>query len=217
MEPRFSDATDPVIVATLELIERTAVGETASPSEERTRLKTWIEDAEARIGRTEEWDLARYALVCWIDAALVKAQWVGSEFWNNNPLEVEYYHIRKAFTEFFKRAEEARATRKKNALEIFYLCVVFGYRGMYDPPPEERKEGERPGDFDLPNDIETWASEVRAELNLKAGRAPLDDKPRAIAGAPPLSGKSSMLTSLVLAAMLLAIPIGYLVWKQMSN
>lgn len=217
MEPAFAEAVDQVFVAALELLERISVGEAVSPADERTRMKSWIERAESMIDGTEEWELAKYALVCWIDSQMVHAPWDGAGFWDNNPLEMEFYFHRLAFTEFFVKAKRAGQMPKKNALEVSYLCVVFGFRGLYGPPPEDRAEGERPEDLDLPPDINSWAKQTATSLRVGASRSSLDFEPRPLDGAPALQGHRTMVLSLIASAIMIGLPVGLLLMKWLDK
>lgn len=217
MEPAFAEAVDQVFVAALELLERISTGEAASPAEERTRIKNWIDRAESMVPGGEEWDLAKYALVGWLDAQMVQAPWDGAIFWDDNPLEREFYYDRRAFTDFFVKAKRAAQLPKKNALEVYYLCVVFGFRGLYSIPPEARVEGERPEDLELPGDIESWARQTAAGLRIGMSRAPLDPEPRPLAGAPALQGYRNLVLSLIVTAILTAVPAGLLVAKLLQD
>ena len=212
MEPAFAEAVDQAFVAALELLERITLQEAKDPATERSQMKGWIERAEAQVVDNEEWELAKYALVGWLDAEMIAAPWEGATFWEENPLEREYYYERKAFTNFFVNARQAAQMPRKNALEVYYLCVVFGFRGLYGPPPEARADGERPEDFDLPKDIQTWASQINAQLRVGAARAPLNEEPQPIAYAPAMEGTRTLIVSIAVSAMMAAWPLGMLLW-----
>ena len=48
-----------------------------------------VDYAEAALGGGLEWELAKYALVSWIDEILVETPWSGRDWWSNNVLEVQ--------------------------------------------------------------------------------------------------------------------------------
>ena len=71
MTPKFSKAVDPVFLHVLGLLERIGRDENPSPSEERLRIRGWLDQAEGQLGHGPDWHLAKYALVSWIDDVLI--------------------------------------------------------------------------------------------------------------------------------------------------
>ncbi len=72
MTPNFSTAVDPVFQHVLGLLERIGRDETPAPSDERLRIRGWLDQAEGRLGHGQDWQLAKYALVSWIDDVLIE-------------------------------------------------------------------------------------------------------------------------------------------------
>lgn len=216
MDAKFAEACDVVFAVALDLRERISVSEGDSAQEERSKIKAAIEAAEGVVDRSNpEWDLAKYALVAWIDDQMVHAPWEGNKFWDDNPLEVEYFYERVAYTEFFVKAKEAAKQPKRNALEVFYLCVVLGFRGLYGPPPEKWMEVD-PKDHGLPPDAEAWAREIKGQLRLQAGRPPIDPKKQPIDHAEPLRGQTNLTMAGIAFAVALAIPVGGLILSRLG-
>ena len=92
MTPKFSAAVDLVFQHVLDLMERIGNGENPSPQEERVRIRSRLDHAEAQLGRTPDWQLAKYALVAWIDEMLIgDAPWRDRDWWNENKLEWEIF------------------------------------------------------------------------------------------------------------------------------
>lgn len=209
MEPPFAKAVDPVFLGAIELLERVQHTATQPPQQERSKLQGLISRAEAALGNNEEWELAKYAIVSWIDSALIDAPWDGSTWWEDNPLEREYFIERKAFTEFYAKANKAAALPKKNALEVFYICVVLGFRGMYSDASSMQFASE----LDLPTTLEDWASKTAMTLHLGVGRPPITEQPRPVDGAPPLEGRSSLMMASIFALIALALPLGMLLFE----
>ena len=99
------------------------------------RIRSRLDHAEAQLGRTPDWLLAKYALVAWIDEMLiVDAPWRDRDWWNENKLEWEIFQTNSRYDLFYKKAKEAFALPQKDALETFYVCVVLGFRGLYRDP-----------------------------------------------------------------------------------
>lgn len=206
MTPEFSSAVDPVFVHVLELLERIGRGEDPPATEERARIRGWIDQAEARLGQREDWKLAKYALVAWIDDLLIDAPWEGRGWWRENALEVEMFNTRLRNEEFYVKARLASSLTSKDALEVFYLCVVLGFRGLYRDPSAAAVLAAPRG---LPADLETWARQTSAAVASGLGRPVISDATQPGEGAPPLEGLmtlvGSALTGVVLAALALIL------------
>ena len=86
MTPKFAKAVDNVFLGVLDLLERIERNQSINVSDERTRIQKRIDNAEAQLGSTQDWQLAKYALVSWIDSMLIGAPWDGNTWWENNPL-----------------------------------------------------------------------------------------------------------------------------------
>ena len=209
MQPDYAKAVDPVFLALLEVRKRVERGGSQRPAEERAFLKKQVERAEAVLGGGDEWELAKYALTCWIDLTLITQPWEGRQWWEDNPLEREYFFQRKAHTEFFQRAKRAAESTKRNALEVYYLCVVLGFRGLYEEP----NCAEIAAELHLPPDIDSWARETAASLRLGGGLPPIIERPRPLEGAPPLEGRLSLIRTLLFGPLLLAVPVGIAVYR----
>ncbi len=67
MTPNFAQAVDPIFLYVLALLDRISRDTKPKPQEERARIRALIDEAEARLGSGTEWELAKYALVSWID------------------------------------------------------------------------------------------------------------------------------------------------------
>lgn len=209
MTPEFSKAVDPIFMHVLGLLERIGRNENPPPENERLRIRGWIDQAEGQLGRGSDWQLAKYALVAWIDDKLIDAPWEGREWWKENALEVEIFKTRLRHKDFYVKAEEAFLLPKKDALETFYVCAVLGFRGLYrDPAGAALAES-----LKLPGDLEAWArkAEMAIRLQLGQGRPPIAVSSQPIQGAQPLDGPFILVFSLVWA-MLLSAATGILAY-----
>ena len=63
---------------------------------------------------------------------------------------------------------------RRDALEVFYVCVVLGFRGLY-AMPEAAFLAEQLG---LPPDLESWAARTAKMITLGQGRPPFLAAPR---------------------------------------
>ena len=199
MTPRFALAVDPIFLHVLGLLDRISRGEEPPPQDERLKIRALVDQGEALVGTGPEWDSAKYAIVSWIDEVLVDTAWNGQDWWSNNVLEVEFYRTRVCSEQFFVRAREASTLPTRDALEVFYVCVILGFRGLYRDP---EVAGMLVESHNLPADLETWAKQVSMSIRLGQGRPALSGPAREIAGAPPLAAKASVVWPWMVAAML---------------
>ena len=202
MTPKFAEAVDPVFLQVLGLLDRIGRDQNPSPQEERLKIRGWLDQAQAILGQSQDWQFAKYALVAWIDEVLIEAPWEGRGWWNENALEVDLFNTRLCNEQFYVKAKEASALSRRDALEVFYGCVVLGFRGLYRDPMAAAVLAEPRG---LPPDLETWARQTAMAIQLGQGRPPIADSSVAGEGAPPLEGPflliASALGGVVLAAL----------------
>lgn len=199
MTPKLALAADPIFLYVLELLDRINRGEQPVPQDERLKIRALLDQAEAIIGTGQEWELSKYAIVSWIDEMLVDAPWEGRDWWSNNVLEVEIFNTRLCNERFYVRAREASTLSRRDALEIYYVCVVLGFRGLYHDPSIS---GMLLQTYGLPPDLNTWARQVAMSIRLGQGRPPLAGPTRELAGAPPLRTHSVVLWPWLSAVML---------------
>ena len=210
MTPPFSKAVDPIFLYVLDLLDRIERNEMPVVSDERVRIRARIDQAEAQLGQREDWNLAKYALVAWIDDLLIEAPWEGRTAWENRPLEVELFGRREAYSAFYSKAVDASALTKKDALEVFYVCVVLGFRGLY----RDASGVSLAQQLGMPADVELWAKKTAMAIHLAQGRPPIAETPREGDGGPPLEGKFNLIAMSLLCFMLLsaALLMGWLMY-----
>ena len=120
---------------------------------------------------------AKYALAAFMDETVLNSQWPYKDLWADNPLQLDYFGTYLAGESFFDKLEEvrARADAKPDLLEIYYLCLLLGFKGKYGVSGEEK----------LRSLIESVGAEV-GRLKPGAGKdlSPhwkIPDGPRAVA------------------------------------
>jgi type VI secretion system protein ImpK len=205
MTPEFAKAVDPIFLHVFGLLDRIGRGLEPSPEEARVRIRGLIDQADAMWGHTPDAELAKYAIVCWIDEMLVaEAPWQGGEWWKNNALEWEYFKTQDRSEQFYLKAKEASSLRRKDALEVFYVCVVMGFRGLYRDPNRAAAFTEA---LQLPPDLDTWARQAAMAIQLKLGRPPISEVSVPLEGAPPLNGPFSLIWA-SLAGLILTVVTG---------
>ena len=162
-----------------------------------------LDGAETRLGSRPDWELAKYALVALVDDLLIEAPWEGRSWWEENRLEFQLFRSGDAFTAFYLQAKKATEFPRKDALEVFYVAVVLGFRGIYgDPAATEHAD-----DFGLPPSLDEWAKRTAMSIQLGQGRPPLLEQSRPVYGAPPLEGKYLLIGSAIFFLILFAITL----------
>ncbi len=207
MTPKHSLAVDPLLLHMLGLLDRISYGEEPNPLDERLRIRALLDQGEAIVGAGREWELSKYALVSWIDEMLVETSWSGREWWSNNVLEMDLFRTRLCNEQFFVWAKESSTLSRRDALEVYYVCVVLGFRGLYRDPMLAEMLTEQHG---LPRDLPTWARQTAMSIRLGQGRPQLAGPRREIAGAPPRKPKSGVVWPWLCAGMLACWGILYL-------
>jgi type VI secretion system protein ImpK len=185
MTPEFAKAVDPVFLYVIDLLDRINSDEAVSAPDERVRICAELDRAEAVLGQSEDWMLAKYALVTWVDEVLIEAPWEAAAYFKNNKLEFEVFHSADAYVEFYRKARDASGLRKKDALEVFYVCVIMGFRGLYRDAAQSAALTDELG---LPPDLDTWAKRTAETIQLGKGRPMISSGSVPIEGAPPLDG-----------------------------
>ena len=206
MQTEFANAVDPIFQAALRLESRIENRDRIVTADERAILIRKIEEAEAKLGLREEWKLSKYAICGWIDSRLIEIPWQESGWWKDNCLEKKFFGTRDAHEDFFKKAIEAGSLPNKNALEVFYLAVVLGFRGFYanSDASYSRQMSQK---LRIPDTIEAWCREVVRTLHLRQGRPEIPGIVQTGDSAKPLNGKSHLVLYAMLSTLLVALAI----------
>ena len=119
----------------------------------------------------------RYALTCWLDELfIVDSRW--STAWNERKLEVAFYGTNDRAWKFWVQARLAEGRPGNDAIEVFFLCVMLGFRG------ELREEPER---------LRVWVAASQTQVARGHGKKwpdppelePSSNVPRPPGGRPP--------------------------------
>ena len=195
MSPDFAAAFDPALLELLGLAER-ARSQTAGPlDQEQARLRAAIDRGGSRLSgsRAKDWELAAYALASLADELLIaEITWPGQSWWENHALEVAACGTRDRATRFFDRAEQAAGLASRDPLEAYMLAVVLGFKGMLRDRPEA---------------LDAWLRRQEQLVKVGQGRPVLPDVPPDLSGAPPLSGKTSLIWASLATALALACTV----------
>jgi type VI secretion system protein ImpK len=205
MNPNFASLVDPIILKVLALVESVRNNEGTTPSVERQLLERAFRESEAKSSDGQAWLLAKYALACWVDDLLIATQWSGREWWEGNSLEFAFFNTHDRATQFFVKAKEAAQLTRRDALEVYYLCVVLGFRGLYS-----LEEATVIADhLDLPITLAEWVRNTASAIQLRQGRPSFQEAPQQPSGAPTLESRylmvGALLGTVVLSALLLTL------------
>ena len=214
MTPEFASATDPIFLHVLELRERILRGTAVSPMEAQDAICERLRSAGKCLeNRPEDWELAKFAIVAWIDEMLTNTEWRGRGWWEENRLEDREFGSREARLGFYLKAKEAAELMNRDALEIFHVCCVLGFTGFYDDRENASRDAEK---HDLPGDRAAWARRTAAFVRLGLGRPPIDFKSQTIEEARPREGRRMLIRRLV-AGGILAMAIGIVVFRIVTG
>lgn len=216
MTPTFAQAVDPLFLHALSFLDRIEQNQPVDAAVEQQRILLLIDQAEAAVGASREWELAKYAIVSWIDEILVEIPWDGRLWWSNNVLEVRLFNTRLCNEQFYVRAQEASALSKRDALEVFYDCVLLGFRGMYREQSMAQPIARR---LNLPTQLVDWAKQVSQSIRIGQGRPELDEPYTSLPGAPPLYTQTRVVWIWLVCLMLLIcnVVFGSLVFGLFSG
>jgi type VI secretion system protein ImpK len=80
----------------------------------------------------EDGRLMAYAVIALCDEVVLGGSGGLREFWAVQPLQLVYFGENTAGEDFFVRMEQVRQNpRQQDVLRVFYLCLMFGFRGRY--------------------------------------------------------------------------------------
>ena len=132
----------------------------------RKRIKKLLERTEKLCSKDgisiEKYELAKFALIAFLDETINSSEWPQKSLWQANPLHLELFNLFDAGNEFFKRLEILlkRPRNYPDVLEVYYLCMVLGFKGKYLVQEKEKlrilindtyNELYRLGDLDVKN------------------------------------------------------------------
>lgn len=106
----------------------------------RALLNTTMRKLEG-IGLTpEDMQHVKYALVAFIDELMQADPGPLRDFWVSHLLQLEFFSETRAGEGFFERLERLRAEKRAPVLRVYYLCLLFGFHGIYGQHGELERE-----------------------------------------------------------------------------
>jgi type VI secretion system protein ImpK len=123
------------------VIERVHTGRQSieNPEEFRSRMKQALSEVASTAARrgyaAEDVKESSFAVVAFLDEAILTASDTNAADWVGKHLAEELYDQRTAGETFFQRLEALRANRDSldlaEILEVYYLCLLLGYEGKF--------------------------------------------------------------------------------------
>lgn len=83
---------------------------------------------------------AYYALVAFVDEAMQADQGPLKDFWQAHLLQLELFGETRAGEGFYDRLHRAQDERRLSVLRVYYLCLLFGFHGIYAHHGELERE-----------------------------------------------------------------------------
>ncbi len=209
MNDNFVGLIAPVFRYVIAIQDRLELRESPTLSEVRANLVELLNEAQqGAVAKALEADfeLARYALVYWIDEILINSTWTHASDWRDHILEWDFFRERLGGEQFYEKAKEASARSSTDPLEVFLICVALGFRGALADEAEV---------------LRTWAENAHRRIcsaNPPADRflpeEPRGDDPSG-GSLQPLPGKSILLAvSVLLSATALATLLAFILAVQ---
>jgi type VI secretion system protein ImpK len=208
MRPDIANVVYPVFSYGIRLKESLAAGESPEFKTAQAELLSLLQECAkvqrvADVNPTRSMDFSssgrpaadflgiRYALVAWLDEIFIADSAWKAE-WTEHILEMQLYRTRDRAWKFWEQARKAETQLASDSLEVYYLCVVLGFRGDYEESPEK---------------IKAWLEPAKTLIDRGEDEewpAPVDSPPPV--DVDPLTGSARlqrMATILVLSLLLL--------------
>jgi type VI secretion system protein ImpK len=100
----------------------------------RTDIQRLLSAAETSAKGTgisdADFDLARFAVVAWVDEGILNSSWQGKQQWQREPLQRLYYSTAAAGELFYEKLN-GLGLQQHDVREIYYLCLAMGFKGRY--------------------------------------------------------------------------------------
>jgi type VI secretion system protein ImpK len=214
MRDDIAGIVHPVLTYGLRLKERLERGETADFANEQAALKGLLgteSQAKANVdygGDAPDMGMTRlgagettrrgsdhflgirYALVCWLDETFILDSPWETE-WNERKLEEQLYGSNDRAWKFWEQARRAEGRSGTDALEVYYLCVVLGFRG------DLRDEAEK---------LKGWANAAATRIGRGQGQEwPVPPEKEAPINVPPLRGRERLQTMVTVGGVLVGV------------
>jgi type VI secretion system protein ImpK len=127
-----------------DLILRVKAGIVQPSMDLRPTIASLLSDFEARAERyrysSKIIQVAKFALASFVDETVLTNQFHLKEEWEKFPLQLEYFGEQLAGNKFFEKlaAMLKQIDVTADAVEIYYVCMLLGFKGRYAVYEKER-------------------------------------------------------------------------------
>jgi type VI secretion system protein ImpK len=143
---RSQSANDLVTFAApvFDLILRLQAGIVKPSNELRPKIKSLLDDFESRAERYrfnhKVVQVAKFALASFVDETVLTGDFHLKEEWEKFPLQLEYFGEQLAGNKFFDKLEAMirQIEQTADAVEIYYVCMLLGFKGRYAVYEQEK-------------------------------------------------------------------------------
>lgn len=132
---------------TLDLVLQLRAGQVKPSMDLRRTMDTLLKEMEER-GATlrysdQQIQAAKFALAAFMDETVLTADFPLRDEWEKYPLQLEYFGEHLAGVKYFDRLDELLKNPEASAdvIEVYYLCMLLGYKGKYKIYLEEQLKG----------------------------------------------------------------------------
>jgi type VI secretion system protein ImpK len=129
---------------TIELILQIRAGLIKPSNDMRRNVDHMLKEMEQRAAtlrfNDQQIQAVKFALAAFVDEIVLTTDFHLREEWEKYPLQLEYFGEHLAGIKFFDRLDEMLKNPEAHAdvLEVYYLCMVAGYKGKYKIYMEEQ-------------------------------------------------------------------------------
>lgn len=127
-----------------DLILRLKAGIVAPSNDLRPKFASMLDDFEKRAERYrfnhKVIAVAKFALASFVDETILTNNFPLRSEWEKNPLQLEYFGEQLAGNKFFDKLEAMlrQIEVTQDAVEIYYLCMLLGFKGRYGVYEQEK-------------------------------------------------------------------------------
>jgi type VI secretion system protein ImpK len=106
-------------------------------------LEQLEQDAEVSGYKGAPVQATKFALAAFTDETVLTASFPLRSEWEKYPLQLEYFGEQLAGVKFYERLEDLMKSPEENAdvIEVYYLCLLVGYKGKYKIYFEDQIKG----------------------------------------------------------------------------
>ncbi|MEW6127920.1 MAG: type IVB secretion system protein IcmH/DotU [Acidobacteriota bacterium] len=106
-------------------------------------LQQMEQQAESLGFKNTQTQAAKFALAAFVDETVLIAKFPLRDYWEKTPLQLEYFGEQLAGNTFFERLQKMMEEGEAylDAIELYYVCLLLGFKGRYNIYYEEQLKG----------------------------------------------------------------------------